>query len=96
MFMGFDGWHALIILGMVLVPLAIVAAIVLVVVLVVVRVSRTSAPPAAPVSPSPPQSAPTPAPSASDRLAELERLREAGRISDAEYEQTRARILGQL
>lgn len=92
MFTGFDGWHALIVLGMVLVPLAIVAAIVL----VVVRVSRTSAPPTAPVSPSPPQSAPTPAPSASDRLAELERLREAGRISDAEYEQTRARILGQL
>lgn len=92
MFMGFDGWHALIILGMVLVPLAIVAAIVL----VVVRVSRTSAPPAAPVRPSPPQSAPMPAPSASDRLAELDRLREQGRVSDAEYEQTRARILGEL
>lgn len=88
MFMGFDGWHALIILGMVLVPLAIVAAIVL----VVVRVSRNQAPP----SPAASQNAPAHAPSASERLAELDRLREQGRVSDAEYEQTRARILGEL
>ncbi|MFD6053968.1 SHOCT domain-containing protein [Agromyces sp. NPDC060279] len=88
MFMGFDGWHALIILGMVLVPLAIVAAIVL----VVVRVSRNQATP----SPAASQNAPAHAPSASERLAELDRLREQGRVSDAEYEQTRARILGEL
>ncbi len=90
MFMGFDGWHALIVLGMVLVPLAIVAVIVL----VVVRVSRNQA--ASTPSAYPPQNPPAPAPSASDRLAELDRLREQGRISDAEYEQTRARILGEL
>lgn len=83
MFMGFDGWHALIVLGMVLVPLAIVAVIVL----VVVRVSRTSAPPTSPVAP---------AASSAERLAQLDRLRDEGRISPTEYEQTRARILGEL
>ncbi|TPX03011.1 hypothetical protein FJ656_19440, partial [Schumannella luteola] len=34
--------------------------------------------------------------SVEERLAELERLRAAGLIDDAEYEQTRARILGSL
>lgn len=90
MFTGFDGWHAIIILGMVLVPLAIVAAIVL----VVVRVSRTQA--ASAPSSAASQNAPAHAPSASERLAELDRLRDQGRVSDAEYEQTRARILGEL
>ncbi|MGX5695755.1 SHOCT domain-containing protein [Agromyces soli] len=85
MFSGFSGWHAMIILAVVVIPLALIALVVW----LIVRAARSSGAPAS--------SMPTGAQSdASARLAELERLRAAGQISDEEYQSLRAQILGEL
>jgi uncharacterized membrane protein len=85
MFSGFSGWHAMIILAVVVIPLALVALVVW----LVVRAARSSGAQA--------QSLPAAAkPDASARLAELERLRAAGQVSDEEFQAMRTQILGEL
>lgn len=97
MFSSFSGWHLMIVLAVVIIPIAVIALVVWLVVRAArspgtaARASLQQAPAQQP-SASPDASTPD----ASARLAQLDELRAAGRISDAEYEAKRAQILDEL
>ena len=102
MFSSFSGWHLMIVLAVVIIPIAVIALVVWLVVRAArspgtaARASLQQAPAQQP-SASPDASTPdASAPDASARLAQLDELRAAGRISDAEYEAKRAQILDEL
>ena len=82
MFQGFAGWHALILLGMLVFFAAIAVGV-----LLLIRYAAKSGTTAALESAGPLS------PGASDRLEQLERLRSEARITDAEYAAKRAEIL---
>ncbi|SIO16689.1 SHOCT domain-containing protein [Agromyces cerinus] len=82
MFQGFTGWHALIILG-VLVFFAAIAVGVLLLIRYAAKSGTTEAL----------ESAGPPTAGAGERLDQLERLRAEARITDAEYAAKRAEIL---
>ena len=81
MFQGFTGWHALIILGVLVFFAAIAIGV-----LLLIRYAAKSGTTAALESTGPP-------PGASERLDQLERLRSEARITEAEYAAKRAEIL---
>ena len=81
MFMGFTGWHALIILGMLIFFAAIAVGV-----LLLIRYAAKSGTTAA-------LEAGSPSPGASERLDQLEQLRSEARITEAEYAAKRAEIL---
>lgn len=83
--MGLTGWHALIILGILLIPAVIIVVIVLVV--------RSAAKRGAESAMATPRELPL---SPSGRLAQLDQLKSAGQVSDAEYDAKRAQILSDL
>jgi hypothetical protein len=82
MWMGFTGWHALIILAVLVFFAAIVVGV-----LLLIRYAAKSGTTAALES-----AGPTP-PGASERLDQLERLRAEARITESEYAAKRAEIL---
>lgn len=82
MFMGFTGWHVLIIIGMLVLFAAIAVGV-----LLIIRYAAKSGTAAAL------ESAAHPSPGASERLNQLDQLRSEARISDTEYDSKRAEIL---
>ncbi|WP_166979503.1 c-type cytochrome biogenesis protein CcmI [Paramicrobacterium fandaimingii] len=79
------GWHLMIVAAIVLV---IVAVVIVAIVLTVVLSRRGSS--------SPDNAAATGIPSPETRMREIERLRQRGVITDAEYEAKRAEIIGRI
>ncbi len=89
---GFAGWHILIALGVFLTFAVIVAAVIV----IIIVVSRRDGPVTAPSGSSGRGTQPHAPQPVSARLAELERLRANGHVSETEYSAKRAEILEDL
>lgn len=81
---GFSIWHWIILLAVIAIPVVTVF-------LIVVLVNRSNKPPAIPGAPPPPIGQ-----SIEARLRDLDALRARGVVTDAEYAERRAAILGSL